>query len=183
MQEAVFAPLNMKNSFVFDTSCIKTCTTSYDWKGTEIGYSFLDAVYGDKNIYSTAKELLTWDRALSSKQYLKDSILQEAYAPYSNEKPGVRNYGLGWRMNIYPNGKKMIYHNGWWHGNNASFIRLLDEDATIIAVGNKFTRTVYHVKEMADLFGDYLNTGEEEEGEAGRGGGSISARKKKAKGK
>lgn len=179
MQETVFAPLNMKNTFVFDTSCIKTCTSSYDWKGTEIGYSFLDAVYGDKNIYSTAKELLTWDRALSSKKYLSDSILLEAYAPYSNEKPGVRNYGLGWRMNIYPNGKKMIYHNGWWHGNNAAFVRLLDEDATIVVVGNRFTRTVYHAKDMANLFGDYINTGEEEEGEAGRGGGSINIRKRK----
>lgn len=179
MQETVFTPLNMKNTFVFDTSMIKNITTSYDWKGTEIAYSFLDAVYGDKNVYTTPKELLIWDRALSSKKFLNDSILQQAYAPYSNEKPGIRNYGLGWRMNIYPNGKKIIYHNGWWHGNNASFVRLPDEDATIIAIGNRFTRTVYHAKEMAGLFGNYQSGEEEEEGEAGKGGGSISAGSKK----
>ncbi|MFT3681065.1 MAG: serine hydrolase domain-containing protein [Ferruginibacter sp.] len=168
MQENIFSPLHMKNTFVFDTSMVQTVTPSYDWKGTEIGFTFLDAVYGDKNIYSTPKELLTWDRALSSKQFLGDSTLQQAYMPYSNEKPGVRNYGLGWRMNVYPSGKKMIYHNGWWHGNNAAFIRLLDEDATIIVIGNKFTRNVYHAKDMANLFGDYISGEEEEEGESNR---------------
>ncbi|HMO60800.1 MAG TPA: serine hydrolase domain-containing protein [Ferruginibacter sp.] len=162
LQETFFTPLQMKNSFVFDTTMIGQVTCSYDWRGALIPFNFLDAVYGDKNIYSTPRDLLVWDRALSSKKILTDSILLQAYTPYSNEKPGIRNYGLGWRMNIYPSGKKMIYHNGWWHGNNASFIRLLDEDATIIAVGNRFTRTVYHVKDLVNLFANYYVADEEE---------------------
>jgi uroporphyrinogen-III synthase len=57
----------------------------------------------------------------------------------------------------------MIYHNGWWHGSNAAFIRLLKENATIIVIGNKFTRAVYHAKILCDLFGDYYNGEEEDE--------------------
>jgi CubicO group peptidase (beta-lactamase class C family) len=162
MQEAFFKPLQMHNSFVFDTSMLQTVIPSYDWKGELIPYNFLDVVYGDKNIYSTPQDLLTWDKALYSGKLFTDSSLMEAFAPYSNERPGIRNYGLGWRMNIYPNGKKMLYHNGWWHGNNASFIRLLDDSATIIVVGNKFNRNIYHARELAALFGDY-GTGVEEE--------------------
>jgi CubicO group peptidase (beta-lactamase class C family) len=168
MQQQIFTPLQMKNSFVFDTSLAKNVNISYDWRGQEMPFNFLDAVYGDKNIYSTPKDLLQWDRALSSKIFLSDSILAEAYMPYSNEKPGIRNYGLGWRMNLYPTGKKMIYHNGWWHGNNATFIRLLDEDATIIVVGNKFNRNIYHAKYMVNLFANYFTGDDEEEGEAVR---------------
>ena len=33
-------------------------------------------------------------------------VLDSAYAGYSFEKPGQRNYGLGWRMLFIPNGKK-----------------------------------------------------------------------------
>lgn len=168
MKETFFTPLNMKNTFVFDTSMLTKVNPSYDWRGRIIPLGFLDAVYGDKNIYTTPRELLIWDRAISSGKIFTEKTLAETYAPYSNEKPGVRNYGLGWRMNLYPNGKKMIYHNGWWHGNNAAFVRLLDEDATIIVLGNKFNRNIYHAKEMANLFSNYTGDDEEEETEASK---------------
>lgn len=163
MQQTFFKPLQMNHTFVFDTSMGKTVNPSYDWRGQLIPFEFLDAVYGDKNIYSTPQDLLTWDKMLYSGKIFTDSTLTEAFAPYSNEKPGIRNYGLGWRMNIYPNNKKMLYHNGWWHGNNASFIRLIDEGATIIVLGNKFNRNIYHAKDMTALFGDYGSGMEEEE--------------------
>ena len=75
----------------------------------------------------------------------------------------MRNYGLGWRMNIFPDGNKIIYHNGWWHGSNATFIRLLKEKGTIILIGNKFTRAIYHAKVLTSIFGDYYLPVEEEE--------------------
>lgn len=163
LQQAFFKPLQMQNTFVYDTTLSANVSPSYDWKGELIPWNFLDAVYGDKNIYSTPKDLLIWDKALNCCKIFTDSTLSEAYLPYSNERPGIRNYGLGWRMNVYPNGKKMIYHNGWWHGNNATFIRLLQDSATIIVVGNKFNRNIYHAREMAQIFGDYGSGVDEEE--------------------
>jgi len=163
LKQVFFTPLQMKNTFVFDTSMLQTVNPSYDWRGRIMPFNFLDAVYGDKNVYTTARDLLTWDKALSSGKIFNQKTLEAAFTPYSNEKPGVRNYGLGWRMNVYPDGKKVIYHNGWWHGNNASFIRLIQDSATIIVVSNKFNRGVYHAKDMANLFADYEATEEEEE--------------------
>ncbi len=163
LQQLFFAPLQMKNSFVFDTAMLQKVNPSYDWRGRIMPFNFLDLVYGDKNIYTTPRDMLNWDRALNSGKLFDEKTLEAAYTPYSNEKPGVRNYGLGWRMNIYPDGKKMIYHNGWWHGNNAAFIRLIQDSATIIVVSNKFNRGVYHAKDMANLFADYGASEEEEE--------------------
>ncbi|HEY4334647.1 MAG TPA: hypothetical protein VGM89_02090, partial [Puia sp.] len=54
-----------------------------------------------------------------------------------------------------PNGKKLIYHNGWWHGNRTVFVRMMDEDATIIALSNNDYKNVYSAKRLCDLFGDY----------------------------
>ena len=106
LQETFFTPLQMKNTFVFDSSRLNTVNPSYDWRGRIIPFNFLDIVYGDKNIYSTVNDLLIWDRALSSGKIFSQKTLQEAYTGYSNEKNGIRNYGLGWRMNNYPNEKK-----------------------------------------------------------------------------
>lgn len=163
LSSTFFRPLQMKNSFVFSLSDTAKVIPSYDWRGNIIPYGFLDGVYGDKNIYSTPRDLLLWDRALNSGLMFSAKTLEEAYKPYSNEKAGIRNYGLGWRMNVYPSGEKLIYHNGWWHGNNASFVRLIADSATIIAVGNKFNRNIYHVRELAPLFGNYEGGGDEEE--------------------
>ena len=128
--------------------------------------NFLDRVYGDKNVYSTPRDLLTWDKVLTSGLIFTPNTLTEAYAPYSNEKPGTRNYGLGWRMNNYPNGTKMIYHNGWWHGNNAAFIRLLADSATIVVLGNKENHAIYHAKDLAAFLGNYMGDIVEDEQEA-----------------
>lgn len=167
LQQIFFTPLQMKHSFVYDNLRDSgKVTMSYDYRGKLIPLNFLDCVYGDKNIYSTPRDLLLWDRALAGDGLFTQKTLEEAYTPYSNEKPGIRNYGLGWRMNNFPSGKKMIYHNGWWHGNNAAFIRLPEDSATIVVLGNKYNRGIYHAKDLANLFGNYFGTGEEDEIEA-----------------
>jgi CubicO group peptidase (beta-lactamase class C family) len=168
MNQTFFIPLQMTNSFVFTSADSARINPSYDWRGTLIPLNELDYVYGDKNIYSTPRDLLKWDRALATNLIFKPEIFDLAYMPYSNERPGIRNYGLGWRMNIYPDGKKLIYHNGWWHGNNAAFIRVLDEDATIIAMGNRFTRGIYKAKSLVSIFYPDLGSETDEESEGSK---------------
>lgn len=163
IDKTFFVPLQMKRSFVFTLKDTSIANPSYDWRGGLIPINFLDQAYGDKNIYTTPRDLLKWDRLLSTNLIFRPETFDQAYAPYSNEKPGIRNYGLGWRMNIYPDGKKVIFHNGWWHGNNAVFIRLLEEDATIIVVGNKYSRAIYKAKNLINIFNPNLQQEEEEE--------------------
>jgi hypothetical protein len=63
-----------------------------------------------------------------------------------------------------PNGKKVIYHNGRWHGTNSAYARLLDEKATIIVIGNRYNNNIYRSARGAyDLFGDYLQQSNNEE--------------------
>ncbi|MBK8710360.1 MAG: beta-lactamase family protein [Niastella sp.] len=162
IQQHFFEPLNMTHTYVLTLADSGKVPPSYDWRGREMNLNFLDFVYGDKDIYSTPRDLLKWDRFLSSGLLFTAETLNQAYTGYSNEKPGIRNYGLGWRLNIYDNHKKMIYHNGWWHGNNSVFIRLLDEDVTIIAVNNRFTRATYHANQLANIFASYFAPADEE---------------------
>jgi CubicO group peptidase (beta-lactamase class C family) len=157
MKRNVFNPLKMTNTFVHSKADTNTRSKTFDWKGRQILDNNLDQTYGDKNIYSTPRDLLKWDRALTHNVFLSAPTLATAYAPYSNEKPGIKNYGYGWRMNIYGEEKKIIFHNGWWHGNNATFIRLIKEDATIIVLSNRFSRQVYGAKLLVNVFGNYFD--------------------------
>lgn len=161
LNEIFFKPLQMTDTYVFNMGDSATAMPSYDFRGRREPLNFLDGEYGDKNIYSTPRDLLKWDQALYSGQLFKKKTLDEAFTPYSNEKAGIKNYGLGWRMNIYPNGKKMIFHTGWWHGNNTFFIRLPEDSATIIILGNKYNRTIYQAKNLVNIFQHYFATSDD----------------------
>ena len=153
LQTYFFTPLHMDDTYVFNRARDSArAMPSYDYRGRQEPLNYLDDGFGDKNIYSTPEDLLKWDQALYSNELFTPQIMEMAYTPYSNEKPGVRNYGLGWRMNVYPDGKKIIYHNGWWHGNNTVFIRMIQDSVTIIVLGNKYNRNIYQAKKMTAFF-------------------------------
>ena len=150
LQQIFFTPLQMNQTKLFNWNDSATVTPSYMWNGTQEAFTHLDLTYGDKNIYSTVTDMLKWDQALYGTQLFKQSTLDSAFQPYSFEKPGIHNYGLGWRMYTLPNDKKIIYHNGWWHGNNSTFYRVIPDSITIIILGNKFNRNIYHVKPLIE---------------------------------
>jgi CubicO group peptidase (beta-lactamase class C family) len=164
MKQKFFDPLGMHNTYVFTLADTLHATPSFTGTGTYWEFDFLDATYGDKNIYSTPRDLLKWDQALYTDQVIRPSLLDSAFMPYSNERPSIHNYGLGFRLQILPSGKKVVYHFGKWHGFNAAFARLMDEKATIIVLGNKFNRNIYRsAMRSYDLFGPYFQDSTDED--------------------
>lgn len=160
LKENFFEPLQMKDTYVFSLADSAIAIKSYKWNGGVWEYDFLENTHGDKNIYTTPKDLLKWSVALSQGKVINRPLLDSAFTPYSFEKPGTHNYGLGWRLLMLRNGKKVIYHNGRWHGTNAAFAKLPDEDVTIIVIGNRYDVSIYNVARKAyDLFGDYQQDG------------------------
>ncbi|MFQ3173858.1 MAG: CubicO group peptidase (beta-lactamase class C family) [Flavobacterium sp.] len=156
MEKIIFKPLAMKNTYVFDyDKDKKTATASYRANFSLINMDYLDAIYGDKNIYSTPRDLLKFDDGRNSPNFLDPKFLKLAYIPYSNEYKGTKNYGLGIRMINWDSGKNFYFHNGWWHGNTAAYVTLPEEKVTIIALSNRMDRRTYKVKNLAALFGDY----------------------------
>lgn len=171
LKQTFFDSIGMKDTYVFTKADSARALPSFYSTGRPYAFDYLDLVYGDKNIYSTVRDLLKWDQALRSGRFFKQETLNAAYSPYSFEKPGIHNYGLGWRMYVLPNNKKLIYHNGWWHGNRTAFYRLIDENATIIALCNNDSKKIYSVREMAGIFGEYGQGGD-----AGENGETTSVR-------
>jgi len=145
MQQYIFQPLGMTNTFVHHTPnpLPENATYNYKYNWVRWDNNFADGVVGDKGIYSTVRDMYRWDQSFYQGKLLNNETLELAYGPCSFEKAGVKNYGLGWRMLCYPSGNKIIYHNGWWHGNNTAFYRFIKENLTFIVLGNKYNNGIY----------------------------------------
>jgi CubicO group peptidase (beta-lactamase class C family) len=156
LDQIIFKPLGMKNTYVMEyEKDRKNVVTTYKGNKVEIGMDYLDAIYGDKNIYSTPRDLLKLDRARSAPTFLNPKLLEQVYTGYSNEHKGKRNYGLGIRMTELDENNTIYYHNGWWHGSTTSYVTMRKENVTIIALSNKYSKKPYNVRKLTALFGDY----------------------------
>lgn len=156
MDKLIFKPIGMKNTFVFDyAKHHDTVSQSYKSRKMRLAFDHLDLVYGDKNIYSTVRDLLKFDLATYSKKFFSDKTRAEIYKGYSYESKGEKNYGLGIRLREWKEAPTLTYHNGWWHGNTSSLIMQKTDTLTIIALSNKMTHNTYKTKKFLALFGNY----------------------------
>ncbi len=158
MKDSVFTPLGMKDSYVFSIMDTANYIPSYNYNKRPFPLEKLDCIYGDKNIYSNVRDLLVWDNALYQGQFISTQLLALSYEPLSNETRGYKNYGLGWHLFIKPPDPAIVYHNGWWHGNNAVFRRLVNDTATVIILGNKFNKNIWSAGNMSSVFTGRLDT-------------------------
>jgi CubicO group peptidase (beta-lactamase class C family) len=155
MQRMIFKPLGMNHTFVFDIEKDKD-SVSLTYKGNmPLAFDHLDAVYGDKNIYSTPRDLMKFDLATYDPDFLDKKLFDQVFQGYSHETKGEKNYGLGLRMIEWKTGQKFYFHNGWWHGNTSAYVTLRKEKVVIIALSNKYTKKTYMVRKLAPSFGDY----------------------------
>jgi CubicO group peptidase (beta-lactamase class C family) len=144
VQQNIFKPLGMADSYVFNHAAHHPDNYCKNYKGNwAIQKDMrLDGITGDKSVYSTVRDLFKLDQCLYGNKLVKQATLNEMYNPYSFERVSYQNYGLGWRMFNYPD-QKIIFHNGYWHGNNNCFYRFLADNFTIIILGNKFNKNIY----------------------------------------
>lgn len=142
LKNNIFTPLGMNNTFVFSHKDSASYKPSYQPNNRPFTLEPMDAIYGDKDVYSTVRDMYLWDQALYNNRIVSAATYEQAIQPSSFEKKGTHNYGMGWRLQLLPN-SKIVYHNGWWHGNNNVFTRLIDDTATIIILGNKFNKAIY----------------------------------------
>ena len=153
MKELVFEPLKMTHTFVFNLQRDRyKRSQSFSSRYQKQPFTNLDAVYGDKNIYSTPRDMMLYDLAMYNDVFLSPALKEEMYRGYSYERRGINNYGLGIRMKEWEDGSQFLYHHGWWHGNTSTYITLKEDTVTIIGLSNKFTRSIYRLNALAEVF-------------------------------
>jgi N-acyl-D-aspartate/D-glutamate deacylase/CubicO group peptidase (beta-lactamase class C family) len=93
----------------------------------------LDGVIGDGNVYSSAEDLLVWDRALYTEKLVKAFTLREAFIPAKLNDGSTYPYGFGWMIE---DGGKTLSHTGSWVGFRTLIVRYIDKKQTLIVLSS-----------------------------------------------
>lgn len=156
MQDLIFQPLKMKNSFIATYEIYTSMVAqSYSSRGELQAFTELDPVYGDKNVYTTVRDLLRFDKGTYCTNFLSKRMQKEMFKGYSYENPGTANYGLGIRIREMEGRTPYYFHTGWWHGNTGSFVSMRKDSTCMIMLSNHYTRKVYAIKSLSSAFGNY----------------------------
>ncbi len=151
MQELVFKPLKMKNTFILcDKRKFSVISQSYNSNKRKREFNHLDLIYGDKNMYTTAKDLFRLNIGTYSPKFLSYKSRKQMFHGYSYEKKGMRNYGLGIRIIEEPNTSDLFYHTGWWHGNLGMFAMSRKDTICVVALNNMYNYKTQKMKLLVD---------------------------------
>ncbi len=170
MQEQIFIPLGMKNSFIKDKlkSILPNEAQGYNTRFEKYNFDKYDGVYGDKGVFASVEDMYRWDNMLRTEILLPKYLIKKAFTPYSFERIGKRNYGLGFRMLLNEgNAPDVVYHNGWWHGYRTLFYKNLKYDITIVALQNTTGRFVYNIGPIVNALLGKAEENENYEDESG----------------
>jgi CubicO group peptidase (beta-lactamase class C family) len=134
LQDRVFAPLKMKDSFVLTSAEQKTAVVArgYDARGHADDYP--GYVTGDGGAYSTVNDLLRFDQALYTDTLVNQKTLAEAFTP-GRVREGQTTYGFGWNAASDSTGRR-VWHTGNTAGFRAFIERRLDDKITVIMLTN-----------------------------------------------
>lgn len=157
MKKNVFEPLGMNNTSVKRYKLNEPYhegVYGHEKNFRPTGVSYLNGTVGDKGVFSTVEDMFKWDRALQKGSLVKLDILNKAYIGRHRELHKDDNYGYGWRINDVSKDKKIVYHRGWWKGFRTYFVRVLDEDKTIIVLNNSTYGRFLKNDELIELLKD-----------------------------
>lgn len=158
LKTAIFQPLKMKNTFVYNrrlspkkidnyafgyvySDSLKKYVLPDELKETKI-VIWLDGVVGDGGVNSTVKDLLIWDRALYTNKLLTKEGMKAVFELATLKDGSKRNYGFGWGIEENADFGKIANHDGGWPGYVTFIDRHITNDKTIIILQNHNNVTI-----------------------------------------
>lgn len=130
----IFKPLGMRHSG-FNYSQLQQGSKSIGYGITESGNLNPAETYAPPgpyaagDIWSTTGDLLLFHRAMQAQKLIGSGMMNKAYTALANQ------YGLGWMTDSIA-GKRIVKHSGGAAGFRSYLVRIPEDDACIIVLGN-----------------------------------------------
>ncbi|HEY0735776.1 MAG TPA: serine hydrolase domain-containing protein [Herpetosiphonaceae bacterium] len=138
LQRWIFAPAGMTGSGYTDRKrVLPGRAASYAIESSAlVNASFLDLedAYAAGALYSTAEDLLRWDRALSGATLVTSAALDAMFTPYVAVGDGS-SYGYGWQIAARL-GRRVQYHGGRVDGFRVQLARYPDDQVCVVVLCN-----------------------------------------------
>lgn len=169
LQENIFVPLEMNNTFTFSDSLLsqaENLATGHTRSRRKRRPDYLDTVLGDKGMYSTVEDLYKWDQALYTEKLVKRETLEEAFTGSGVKRRKEEDYGFGWRIRPLESGDTVVYHAGLWHGYNTYLLRNPADHSALIVLSNLPNGSLKYLDRVQDFLYPARPLSPEEEKEA-----------------
>ncbi len=124
--------------------------TGYSKNGIDSKEDYLNGCYGDKGVWSTARDLLLWDQSLYDTVIIKNETLALALTPHGMPTSSKHNYGYGWRI-AYSNQNPVYYHTGWWQGFKTLLMRFPEHKITVVVLKNTLSGSMIHRDDIVKI--------------------------------
>lgn len=137
LREAVFEPLGMKSTTVFENAnaVIPNRAYGYRRRGKTWEWTHSDlAVTGDGGVMTTVEDYALWDQGLREGKLAKAETL---FAPGKLDSGQDHGYAFGW--SVTNRGRKTVSHSGGWLGVRTFTARFPDHGLTVAVFANNET--------------------------------------------
>jgi CubicO group peptidase (beta-lactamase class C family) len=141
LEERIFKPLGMENSFSLPSTRQKTdpwFVHSYvKYQGIIQPYDsyWLDDIVGSGTVYSSVEDMFRYDQALYTDELIAQSSLAEAWQPAILNDGAESPYGFGWELKK-EGGQRSFAHGGKWLGYQSYYERFPDRQLSIVVLMN-----------------------------------------------
>lgn len=140
LQERVFQPLGMTTArIISEADIVPNRAAGYRLENGELKnqewVSPSTNTTADGSLYFTILDLAKWDAALYTDKPLKQSSLNEIWAPARLTDNKTKDYGFGWHTTKVGN-RRVVHHGGAWQGFKSYIVRFPDDKLTIIFLAN-----------------------------------------------
>lgn len=136
MNDNVFAPLEMSNTFALPSSRRDAPDVAESYS-TEGAYEpdALDNLNGSGSIYSTLGDFYLYDQALYTNELVSQAMLDEAFTPAALNSGESTGYGFGFDIAEH-NGEAYVGHSGAWLGFESYYLRFAGSNLSVVVLLN-----------------------------------------------
>jgi CubicO group peptidase (beta-lactamase class C family) len=140
LRERVFGPLGMKTArIITEADIVPHRAAGYrlvekELKNQEWVAPMLNTT-ADGSLYLSLNDMIAWDRALRSRQLLRQESWAQVFTPVALNSGKTYPYGFGWSVDDLA-GHRTERHGGSWQGFKTAIARFPDDDLSIIVLAN-----------------------------------------------
>ena len=149
LEKKIFDPLGMKGTVLFTPITPPEIEhRAWGFRLTPDGgerlandRNYLNAMYGDGEVYSTAADLIKWDQALYTSKLISPAAVDEMFTSGRLSSGKETGYGYGWGIGSR-GGRKVVNHGGGWVGFRTWIDRELESRQLLVILTNHTSRSL-----------------------------------------
>jgi CubicO group peptidase (beta-lactamase class C family) len=139
MQEEIFKPLGMKNSFIHDCHGLGGPRRARGYKRTKTGKvrpsDIPIILVGHSHLFSTLQDMARWEIGLQKSFLVSPPGLDQAFTAGRLDDGTQHGYGFGWYMETVAR-RQAWAHSGEWYGFSSYVCRFLSKGLTVVILSN-----------------------------------------------